>query len=195
MTQWQHFINKLMGRLKSNQTVEIMLRCFFGGNASKYMKWTDYLPILKHEYNSMVNEATGFPPNVLRFAVPLRGISDLHALPIQSTSSDSAEILAENLKNSRDDARDSIALAQRKYKKYYDSSCSPKEFNVGDLVLLKYRRFGPGYKPPAEHRHKLAPIASPLRIAEKLSPLSYRVDLPRGSRMHDIISIVHLRWH
>ena len=141
----------------------------------------------------MVNEATGFPPNVLRFAVPLRGILDLHALPIQSTSSESAEILAENLKNARDDARDSIALAQRKYKKYYDSSRSPKEFNVGDLVLLKYRCFGPGYKPPAEH--KLTPIASPLRIAEKLSPLLYRVDLPRGSRMHDIISIVHLRWH
>src|SRR5439155_25498406 len=102
---------------------------------------------------------------------------DLHALPIQSTSSESTAILAENLKNSRDDARDSIALAQRKYKKYYDSSHSPKEFNVGDLVLLKYRRFGPRYKPPDEHRHKLAPIASPL-LTEKLSPLSYRVDLP-----------------
>ena len=37
------------------------------------------------------------------------------------------------------------------------------------------------------------PIFTPLRITQKLSPLSYRLLLPAGSKMHDVVSIVHLR--
>jgi RNase H-like domain found in reverse transcriptase/Integrase zinc binding domain len=122
---------------KTNQTIEIGLRCFLGGIVERYSKWTDYLPILEHEYNSLVQESTKLSPNELCFAVPLRGISDL-ATPGQ-VSSESAETLAEALKNARDDARDSLALAQRKQKKYTDAKRSPKEFQVGDLVLIKYR--------------------------------------------------------
>jgi hypothetical protein len=131
---------------KANQTIEIGLRCFLGGRADRYAKWTDYPPILEHEYNSLVHESIKYTPNELRFAVPLRGISDL-ATPLQ-VSSESAESLAETLKNVRDDARDSMAVAQRKQKKYADQERSPKEFQVGDLALIKYKRFGPGYKPP-----------------------------------------------
>ena len=176
---------------KSNQIVEIALRCFLGGCESKYSKWTDYLPILEHEYNATIHAVTGEAPNTLRFAMPLRGIQDI--ISPTPPVSESAETYAEILKNARDDARDSIILAQRKYKKYYDQQHQPKEFNVGDLVLLKYKRFGPGYKAPTGHRHKLAPISTPLRITEKLSPLSYRLLLPAGSKMHDVVSIIHLR--
>jgi hypothetical protein len=64
---------------------------------------------------------------------------------------------------------------------------------VGDLVVLKFNRFGPGYKPQKPHNHKLAPIGTPLRVLEKLSPLSYRLAIPPQSRIHDVVSIVHLR--
>ena len=178
---------------RSNQIVKIALRCFLGGYENKYSVWTDYLPIIEHEYNSTVHEATGETPNTLRFAMPVRGIQDL-ASPLPPVS-ESAEAYAELLKNAGDDARDSIIFAQRKYKKYYDQRRHPKEFNVGDLVLLKYNRFGPGYKAPQAHRHKLAPIFTPLHITEKLSPLSYRLLLPAGSKMHDVVSIVHLRQY
>jgi hypothetical protein len=52
---------------------------------------------------------------------------------------------------------------------------------------------GHGYKPPPQHKHKTAPLATPVQIIEKLSPLSYRIDLPEGSRIHPVVSIVHLR--
>lgn len=77
---------------RTNQTVEMALRCFMGGNEEHYDKWVDYLPIVEHEYNSTVNDTTG-----------------------------------------------------------------------------------------------------PFRITEKLSPLSYRLQLPADARMHDVVSIVHLR--
>jgi hypothetical protein len=43
-----------------------------------------------------------------------------------------------------------MVVAQRKQKKYADQKHSPKEFQVGELVLIKYNRFGPGYKTPAK---------------------------------------------
>ena len=177
---------------KTNQIVEVALRCFLGSDVDKYPKWTEYLPILEHEYNNMIHESTGYSPNQLRFAVQPRGIADLAAPPTEG-SSELAETWAEELKCIREEARDSLAMAQRKQKKYAGAKKERKVFNVGDLVLLKYKRFGPGYKPPKPHDHKLAPVATPLRISERLSPVSYRLDLPAGSRIHDVVSIHHLR--
>ena len=67
-----------------------------------------------------------------------------------------------------------------------------KQFEVGDYVLLKYNRFGPGYKPLQEHRHKLAPLATSLKIIKKLSPISYQLELPENSRIHDVVASIHL---
>ena len=112
----------------------------------------------------MTHESTGCTANELRYIVPPHSISDLVVPPRQS--SESAESLAEQLKNTRDDARDSLIIAQKKQKKYSDANLTPKVFQVGDLVCLKYNHFGPGYKPPSNHNHKLAPISMSVHILE-----------------------------
>ena len=175
---------------RTNQTVEIALRCFLGGDLEKYKRWTEYLPIVEHEMNFTKHDTTGFSLNELRFTVKPRGLTDLF-YPLEGTS-DSAERLAEDLKNKQDEARDSVAVAQWKQKKYFDGKRQNKEFNVGDLVVLKFNRFGPGYKPPKPHDHKLAPIGTPLHVVEKLSPVSYRLALPDNTKIHDVVSIIHL---
>ena len=38
-------------------------------------------------------------------------------------------------------------------------------------------------------------MSTPIRILEKLSPLSYRIQLPVGSRIHDVVSVVHLQHY
>jgi hypothetical protein len=175
---------------RTNQTVETALRCFIGGDSECYRKWVDYLPIIEHEYNSTPQESTKTSPNELRFTMRPRSLADL-IYPLEGAS-DNAERLAAELKNRQDDARDAIAVAQRKQKKYFDSKRRDKEFKVGELVILKFNRFGPGYKPPKPHDNKLAPLGTPLRITKKLSPLSYRLALPADSKIHDVVSIVHL---
>jgi len=177
---------------KTNNIVETALRCFIAGDTTKYSKWTKYIPIVEHEYNSMTHTSTGFSPNELRFAVVPRSIPDAYS-PTQLSTSESAEELADDLRNRREEARDSIALAQRKQKRYADKYRSGKTFDVGDLVVLKYKRFGPGYKPPKEHQSKIGPSGTPLRVVERLSPNSYRLDLPAGSQIHDVVSVVHLK--
>jgi hypothetical protein len=176
---------------RTNQTIEVALRCLIGGDVHRYEKWINYLPIVEHEYNSTVHESTGFSPNQLRYTVQPRGLTDL-MYPLEG-SSESAEQLAQELKNRQDEARDSIAVAQRKQKKYYDQKKKKHEFNVGDLVVLKLNRFGPGYRPAKPHLNKLGPTGTPLRIVEKISPLAYRLDLPQNAKIHDVVSIVHLK--
>lgn len=177
---------------RTNQTVEIMLRCFIAGDLEKYPLWTDWLPVIESEYNATPHHTTGFSPNRLRYCMDLKGIPDL-ASTSDPIASQEGRDLADELLNRRDEVRDSISVAQRKMKRLTDQHRSKKEFEVGDLVLIKYSRLGPGYRPPRSHRHKIAPTSTPVRIIEKLSPLSYRVDLPAGSRIHDVLSIVHLR--
>jgi hypothetical protein len=163
-----------------------------GGDRRKYARWVDYIPIVEHEYNSTVNISTGFAPNELRYLMVPRGIVDTLDVSPTLVKSDSAQQLVDDLWNRRDEARDAFAIAQAKQKKWADSKRSAKEYNVSDLVLIKYSKMK-GYKPPKEHGHKLGPLSTPVRVVEKLSPLSYRVDLPAGSKIHDVLSIIHLR--
>lgn len=37
---------------KTNQIVEIALRCFVAGDEERYSKWTDWLRVSEHEYNN-----------------------------------------------------------------------------------------------------------------------------------------------
>src|SRR5208282_3470123 len=47
--------------------------------------------------------------------------------------------------------------------------------------------------PPPEHNHKFTPVSTSVHILERLSPVSHRLDLPKGSHIHDVVSILHLR--
>src|SRR5208282_2110184 len=104
---------------KTNQIIEIDLRCFLGDKINECSNWAEYLLILEHEYNSMKHESTDHTPNELRYIIPPRDISDLVVPP--HLNSESAESLVEQLKNVRDDVRDSFAIAQKKQKKYSDA--------------------------------------------------------------------------
>jgi len=176
---------------RTNQTVENSLRCLIGADVDKYSKWTDYLPLLEHELNSTPQSTTTFTPNELRYVVPPRSISDVLNAPDDKVAS--VEELMDDLKNKRDEARSAIRLAQEAQKEYIDSKRSDKQFEVGDLVLLKFKRFGLGYKPPKAHGNKLGPTSTPVRIIRKISPLAYKVALPAGSKIHDVVSIIHLK--
>jgi hypothetical protein len=89
---------------RSNQTVEVTLRCFLAGDVDRYYKWTDYLPIFELEYNNLPHTTTGFASNDPRFLLRPRGIPDLLSSPNANSSalcgtSALAEDLLEELKN------------------------------------------------------------------------------------------------
>src|ERR1700694_3458247 len=132
------------------------------GDSKKYGRWVDYLPIVEHEYNSTINVSTGFAPNELRFLILPRGIMDtLKVSAIDDIKSDAAQQLADDLRNRRDEARDAIAIAQSKQKEWADKKKSAKEYQVGDLVLIRDSKMK-GYKPPENTGIKLGLCRHPV---------------------------------
>jgi hypothetical protein len=95
-------------------------------------------------------------PNELRYSCQPRGIADLLYHPFEGIS-ESAEKLAESLKNKRDNARDAFAMAQRKQKQHYDKRHTPNEFNVGDLFVLKVRSIWTRTQTPYSSRTQACP--------------------------------------
>ena len=178
---------------KSNQIIETALRCLIGGETSRYGKWTTYLPILEHEINSAINVTTNYSPNELRYVIPPKSISDITLDPAITSINASAEQLCDDLRQRRQDAINSIAKAQKIQKKYVDSKRSDREFEEGELAVLKFSRKTLGYKPPKEHSSKLGPLGTPVRIIKKFSAITYKIALPAGSNIHDVVSIAHLR--
>jgi len=99
---------------KTNYTVETALQCFIVRDTSKYTTWTKYIPIIGHEFDSMVHTTIGFTPNELRFGLSPRSIVDAYNPAQLASANESAEELADDLRNRREEARDSIAAARRK---------------------------------------------------------------------------------
>ena len=122
---------------RTNQTIENSLRCLIDADVDKYSKWTEYLPLLEHELNSTPQSSTNFIPNELRYVIPPRSIPDILGTPDDKVAS--VEDLMDDLENKRDEARSTIRLAQEAQKEYVDSKRLDKQFEVGDLVLLKFK--------------------------------------------------------
>ena len=54
---------------QTNARVEIVLYCFLGGDIDLYSKWTEYLPIIKLEYNNILQVSMNISPNDLHFTM------------------------------------------------------------------------------------------------------------------------------
>jgi hypothetical protein len=80
-------------------------------------------------------------------------------------------------------------------KKYVDKDRSDREFEDRELVILKFnKKENAGYKPQDKaHRSKLGLTGTPVRIIQKLSPVTYKIALPAGSKIHNVVSIAHSR--
>jgi hypothetical protein len=80
------------------------------------------------------------------------------------------------------EARDSLSFAQSEYAQYANAFRQIREFQAGDLVLLKRNRDFTKKSPKLK-----SPRIGPFRIAEKHSPVTYKLDLPASMRIHPVL--------
>jgi hypothetical protein len=165
---------------KANRTQEEMIIHYINYQQNN---WDDLLPALEHAYNSIVHATTGLAPFMTFGQIP-RNMADI-LIEKSSTSVESVSEFVKRLQGLVTSAVTSINQANTTAEGYENRSRRDFQFGVGDSVLLSTKYFIP--EAFRERKMKLAAkFAGPYEIIEVISPVAYRLQLPVGTKAHDV---------
>jgi ribonuclease HI len=153
-------------------------------------KWADQLPEVVWALNTTECRATGFTPFRLLYGSEAMTPQEIkHGSPRTSTSA-VPDVDEPTSKDLIDGDRVLALQALNKYqvqtKAWRDNAVVPREFNKGDLVLVRTTRI--------ESRGKLEPKSEgPFIVKTKASPSAYRLATPSGEVLEHSWNIDNLR--
>lgn len=176
-----------------NRFLETMLR---GYASEDREKWSEWIPLLEHAYNSMPSATTGFSPFFLLYGYQPRDTfgnveEGYVGRRIGKDRLDSATFLKE-IESWRTQARDAIARAQDKQARAYNKGRRMLEFKSGDLVLVSPHSLE--WKESKGEFAKLAPrYIGPFEVMERMGENTYQLRMDDRYPGSHIVNIEHLR--
>ena len=164
-----------------NSVIEQYLRCFsnYKGN-----NWTNYLSLAEFSYNNVVQDSAKQSPFFLNY-----GFHPRHspAIPDHINVPRALEF-SNNFNKIIKDLKDNLTNAIEIQKKFADRNRSkPPEFQVGSKVWLDsslvIHKGNKKFKPRR---------VGPYEISEKVSDVSYRLNLPPSMKIHPVVHVSSL---
>ena len=173
---------------RMNRTLQQMLRNYVSPDQTD---WDELLAPAEFAYNNAPSASTGFTPFFLNYGRhPRTPASLIFRRRGDGGEVPSVENFVELMDDCRKRARDALSAAQERQKFYADTNRSPKEFKVGQKVLLSTQNL----KLRDAGARKLLPrYIGPFEIKGRVGELAYRLALPPKMRVHPVFHVSLLR--
>lgn len=195
-----------------NQHIEIALRAYISPQLDD---WSDHLDGLALSYNTTPHTATGYSPAYLLRGYQPTTVSNLmhnaNAIPrpyLDSTSltggdrevpSSSIHAAADEMNEQfvadRQRAQQALRISQAFQQRNYNKGRLTLEFKEGDQVVINPHSLELLKHIKGRGKKLLMKYDGPFEVIEKISPVSYRLRLPRSYRIHPVINIAHLELY
>ena len=173
-----------------NQTLKAMLRKTADEEGEDWDKWVPYLLFACRD---VPQSSTGFSPFELVYGRqvqgPLNVLKESWEKSSKSNESIVSYVLSMQIKLSTmsELAKENLAKAQQRQKKWYDENARERQIEPGSQVLVLL---------PTETSKLLAQCHGPYPVLRQLSPVNYEVDMYDKKKRRWIVHINMLRkWH
>jgi hypothetical protein len=161
---------------RTNRSLEVLLRHFVNQQLSN---WSKLLAPLEFAYNSTINSLGKTPFEMVYGYNPPNFLSKLSGVPLSVPS-------VEEIQTGWLEIKDLISESQMSQAKYANQHrVETPNFKEGDWVLLSTKHLNTKFR--AKNAHKLqSPYIGPYRILKQISPVAFRLDLPKNFEIHDV---------
>jgi hypothetical protein len=149
--------------------------------------WSELLPMMDRAQNTLPHSAIGMSPYELQYGISARNSWDWNTpkptTPIEKLNYKDARIVADRMKKAIEIAKSHMERAQERMVTARNRHRRPADLEVGQKVYLSTKNLK--VERPSRKLSKL--FKGSFTILEKLGN-AYRLDLPKGSRVHDVFA-------
>jgi len=166
---------------RMNQVLEQYLRAYMNYEQDN---WATLLADAEFAYNNSKHDSTGVAPFELVYGRTIPSAPGSTGLDLTRLSERALQDWKPR-EEVRETARQNLARAQGYQQKAYNKSHKPKEFKVGDQVMLDTRNIRTT-RPKKKLDYK---YWGPLKVTERIGKQAYRLDLPKDSGIHPVFHV------
>nr|CAN62821.1 hypothetical protein VITISV_013041 [Vitis vinifera] len=169
-----------------NRCIETYLRCMAGDNPGQ---WANWISLAEFWYNTSYHSSLKMSPfeALYGYAPPLQ---------IPYFPKDSNVEAVDRVLNERESwlqlLKHHLSMAQQRMKIQADKNRFDREFNIGDMVLLKLQ----AYKQVSMHSGgpKLQPrYYGPFKVIDRIGTVAYQLQLPPDAQIHNVFHVSLLK--